>query len=881
MHKKDYKKDVIFLLDIGFNSGCLTVVSNNAQSNHESIMQNIAPMAIQEWNKFDKWVSSQCSWLDNTDEFNDYYKLNKTEKKLFDNKSDMPNSFVEKYYIVQLQKNPGHFLRQLSDVLYHKKNPNTNTFLIKSLTEHKLYAVRCNICNRTYFMDEFSINCVKWNSCSGAECLSHTVSDKVCDYTNLCNVNNNSNVLQFLNSQLSSIENISNPLSYYGGYSDLNISYISDVHLRHHLKGNISMKSLIHSTVKRLYATMDKKGIILFVGDISSDINVTIEFYTRFVKYNDFLLYKSKKKYLCDIQYDEKHIDANKRKMELKIINLTNYITNLKSYLSPYLNFDSVIKYKNRYYKHESWVTTINAYKTLNSYVIKNISDKCDFYLDLIAQKLDLLTDFENSYDKYLSIYEDVKQQYIDIESLYNKFIKDLTIKDIYTEHHLLSDERQIIAVLGNHEYNGFNSVNEAIEYYKQFFDSLGIKLLQNDYFKFHVNDKHCVIFGGTGFAKYNPKYNADTLECCNNFTRQDEFKETSLFEKEYAKARQLALADNACFICVSHYPPHDCSVCIDNDTIYFYGHNHQNFYHKNENEIIYADNQIGFKNPNIEFKTMTTGLELNPYFILDDGLYKTTIKDYLQFYKHIGESVGDGSLLYQRCQNDKASIYVIKRKGYYGFFILNLNTGASKGISIVNGGKTKKITKSTDLQWLFDNFEVVLSKYLQVLAPLRLAQEQISNELKDLGFSGSIHGCIIDVDFYHHIMLNPVDGTMTYYYSPEFGLIQPISSFDKVILSIQKNDVGLFASNRDYKLLHKQFNDRKQNSTYLLCRINESYLLEKSDSSYDVENVTEQGSNRTERMYGVSRKINPLQRLFSGHVLRDFDLKLVDTQPI
>ena len=30
---------------------------------------------------------------------------------------------------------------------------------------------------------------------------------------------------------------------------------------------------------------------------------------------------------------------------------------------------------------------------------------------------------------------------------------------------------------------------------------------------------------------------------------------------------------------------------------------------------------------------------------------------------------------------------------------------------------------------------------------------------------------------------------------------------------------------------------------------------------------------------YGVSRAVNPLQRLFSGHVLRDFDLRLIEIE--
>lgn len=32
--------------------------------------------------------------------------------------------------------------------------------------------------------------------------------------------------------------------------------------------------------------------------------------------------------------------------------------------------------------------------------------------------------------------------------------------------------------------------------------------------------------------------------------------------------------------------------------------------------------------------------------------------------------------------------------------------------------------------------------------------------------------------------------------------------------------------------------------------------------------------------MYGISRKVSPLQCIFEGHVLRDFDITLVETKP-
>ena len=174
-------------------------------------------------------------------------------------------------------------------------------------------------------------------------------------------------------------------------------------------------------------------------------------------------------------------------------------------------------------------------------------------------------------------------------------------------------------------------------------------------------------------------------------------------------------------------------------------------------------------------------------------------------------------------------------------------------------------------------NFEVVLSKYLKVLAPFRNVQEQLSKELKILGLSGSIHGCIIDIDFYHHIMLNPLDGTMTYYYSSAFGSVRSLSSFDKVILSMKDNDVS---SDRDYDLLRSQFNNMRNNSVFLLSKINASCLLSTSTSDISEWDTKEEIISRSDGIYGLSRKINSLQRIFTNRTLRDFNLKLVDSQP-
>lgn len=434
--------------------------------------------------------------------------------------------------------------------------------------------------------------------------------------------------------------------------------------------------------------------------------------------------------------------------------------------------------------------------------------------------------------------------------------------------------EISIFFVLGNHEYIEFPDVKSCVDFYRDKLQKLHITLLHNEYVECsHLREKF-LVFGGTGFAKYDGMWNADSVICCPNFTREDEIRETTLFETSYQSALKLAKERNNCLLCLSHYPISAClNNVFDKETIYFSGHNHCNEYVRKEEKVLYADNQIGYENNNIAFKEATTGLVTNPYSELKDGLYQTSVEDYLKFYRYLGEYAGDGTLLYRRCQN--ANFYVVKRKGYYGFFMISTKKD-SKGISIVNGGMTKKLTKSTEISWICENFDIVVSKYLQMLLPLRRVQEEISRELKDLGLDGTIHGLIVDVDYYHHIALNPIEGSVDFYFASVFGYKMDLASFDEMIQSLELRGLD---QEKDYKLIREKFEERARERGYLLSAASQNNLLE--TESYEVEDISqrvEQLVSRKEGMYGVSRKISPLQRLFTGRVLRDFDLRLTET---
>ena len=179
---------------------------------------------------------------------------------------------------------------------------------------------------------------------------------------------------------------------------------------------------------------------------------------------------------------------------------------------------------------------------------------------------------------------------------------------------------------------------------------------------------------------------------------------------------------------------------------------------------------------------------------------------------------------------------------------------------------------------WICDNFDIVLSKYLKSLLPLRRVQKKLSKELKELGLKGTIHGTIVDIDYYHHIMLNPYENSLNYYYSPQFGSIESLGSFDNVIKSLGRTG----HSEEKLKLIQQKYNSKVEQSGYLLSTMTDNSMIDTSleSDSFVVPNESLQFVSRSKGMYGISRKVSPLQCLFEGHVLRNFDISLVETKP-
>lgn len=439
-----------------------------------------------------------------------------------------------------------------------------------------------------------------------------------------------------------------------------------------------------------------------------------------------------------------------------------------------------------------------------------------------------------------------------------------------------------VFTILGNHEFWSFNNINDCYKAYEDLFKSLNIRFLNNNIAWFGEHDvplkqiqnetglvpryigfnreedeveydrqmqyiHNAIIVGGVGFAGYNEGFNANQEIYRQAMVRPEEIEETHKWEEVYKNAVQLAKEQNSALIVLTHNPISDWNEkgLTDANCIYFNGHNHRNdVQHDDERNIhIFSDNQIGYYNSKIRFKEAYIYKRINPFAMYSDGCHEIKSTDYLRFYDFMREKITGNGMVERQLKNNNGHFYMIKHKGYYGFFLESDN-----GTYICAGGTVKKIDKCRIIELIDKNFIAMIQKYLSVLSPYRSAQEEIAEAVKSFGGEGKIHGCIIDIDFLNHIMLNPNDGSITYYHSPVYGLVEKheslISLLDchNVLLAERyRKQIGL----KEYKIVEQ---------THL-------------DISGKIEEIDVKNS-----LYSVSSRLNQLQRLFNKKILRDWN---------
>lgn len=465
---------------------------------------------------------------------------------------------------------------------------------------------------------------------------------------------------------------------------------------------------------------------------------------------------------------------------------------------------DSILTNSERYdspTKRIYYISDIHLYHLLKNKSAKSKPDIIKIIRDLVSTIIN-----ESSWDSIILINGDTSLDFM----IFKLFVYELS------QYH-----RTVIFTIGNHEIWSCpdDTVDQLSEKYRVFLKDMGMYLLQNDVLFIsdfsqppeHISEQELndsteeelrervrlarlIFFGGTGFAGYNQFFNADTgLYRHNNtigYNRDIEFKETQRFEKLYTKIASAFQGKST--VIMTHMPlpdwykpawehrledyakdkqgeteyrsdhPNDnigTYSIYQQGFIYTNGHTHRNYYYDDGLVRIYADNQFGYnKNdpsawPHLKYFEVDKAID---YFAdYDDGIYEISADEYRIFY---------------RCKNINMDfnrktniIYMLKKTGYYCF----IHEDKDCRLSILNGGALRRLNCS-DIYYYYDNMDLVISIIKDPLSKYTAYQKQISEAIRKLGGEGTIHGCIVDIDFYSHIFINPINGTITGYWASD-----------------------------------------------------------------------------------------------------------------
>ena len=341
---------------------------------------------------------------------------------------------------------------------------------------------------------------------------------------------------------------------------------------------------------------------------------------------------------------------------------------------------------------------------------------------------------------------------------------------------------QKTFVVLGNHELwdtklnKICKSIDEIVEKYRKFLLSLNcsIFLLYNDVYlpndKQHIYSQEEIlkidtkilrekflhngyaIFGGIGYAGKNKEFNyKQGIYRSDYITQEVEQKLSNITDILHKKITEIAKDKKIFFI--THMPKTDWSVDdYNNNWFYLWGHTHKNFYC--ERKKIYADNQIGYKKKYFKFKYLSISKEFDIFKDYTDGIYEITEEQYKNFYYGIGARIE-----FNRKFN---KLFMIKRNGTYCFLV---KINQRDDLKFLNGGKIQNV-ENYNLNYFYENLTNYSNSIKLYLQEFNEYQNKISKQIKKMGGNGKIHGCIIDIDFYTHLFINPLDGKITPYFA-------------------------------------------------------------------------------------------------------------------
>lgn len=470
---------------------------------------------------------------------------------------------------------------------------------------------------------------------------------------------------------------------------------------------------------------------------------------------------------------------------------------------------------------------------------------ECGEIYNIIYEKLTNMIRQFNMNDSFLLLGGDVSN------SLYISNIFYLALYDALEQ----SKNVKIISVLGNHELwddassfgiSKTHSDSEIVAYHKSFSQYFGSKrtkniltILENDVWIWYKDREYIVIperefmdasvedldnilskatviiLGGIGYSGFNQVMNADKGLYRNRIDNGEDIRRTLRFKKVYDKLKLCASRRKV--IVLTHMQKENWSDEPYNEGwIYINGHTHQNIKEMIDGADILSDNQLGYDTKSVWNLKYTSFQEKFDLFTgLKNGIYEITDKDYNEFLYSKGVNFKERNLKVNE------NIYMLKNEDVYMFILETLLKNGKASICLLEGWKKNRLAR--DIGYYYRNLPI----YAKVVSNSSLSNYQkllkeISDEVKKIGGSGKIHGFIVDIDFYNHVMYDPDDNSITIYFATSTNSGRVV--YKNLNNCLKKSRLEVLGRNRE-QLLSKYNSLIKKKELPILtgkkCRIN------------------------------------------------------------
>lgn len=413
--------------------------------------------------------------------------------------------------------------------------------------------------------------------------------------------------------------------------------------------------------------------------------------------------------------------------------------------------------------------------------------------------------------------------------------------KKICTKHDIILLHNELAFFYDERTGNG-----ELLPYFKRKIISTNELLsLESNTLQEYSRQAKLIVYGGIGFSgvckdmdKKGRIYNAEYgLYKDIVSTLKADIEESIKCEKGYLKV--LEALNDAQVIISTHTPFNHWSTFDYNPNfIYVYGHTHFHCFENTKERTIFADNQVGYSSDCYGLNYFYIDGTYDTFKYYKDGIHKITYNQYIDF--NIGKNIK------LKKKDDGKQIYLLKKSGYYMFVYYN----ACNRLLLLNGGSSKYLTH--DINYYYNNL-ATYGQYLNIaMDQYTSAIYSVSCNVKRLGGKGNIHGCIVDIDYYNHIYLNPFDGSVVPYY----------------------------AIDMEQKCVYKDLETLLKEKCPLLLPNYQKWKAKEADSFMMISSSSEIADGATlvhdKSIYKVSGAIKTIQYILFQNVVRDWNDRII-----